>query len=49
MLPGDADEDELVTPYNVRAVPSYVLVDRSGKEVARGLGAALEMAKKAEP
>jgi hypothetical protein len=49
MLPGDADEDELVTPYNVRAVPSYVLVDQTGKEIARGKTAALAAAAQANP
>ncbi len=39
---------KLVTPYNVRGVPTYILVDREGKEVARGKAAALAAAKKDE-
>ncbi len=46
MLMDDTDKETLVTPYKVTGVPAYVLVDRNGKEVARGKAAALAMAKK---
>ena len=48
MLQEDTDEDALVTPYNVRGVPTYILVDRNGKEIVRGKAAALAAAKKDE-
>lgn len=48
MLMEDTDEKKLVEPYNVRGVPTYILVDRNGKEVVRGKAAALAAAKKAE-
>jgi hypothetical protein len=48
LLPGDYKRKTMVDPYNVRAVPTYVLVDQTGQEVARGKAAALAMAKKAE-
>ena len=48
MLQKDNKKNKLVTPYNVRGVPTYILVDREGKEVARGKAAALAAAKKDE-
>ena len=48
MLQKDPNQKNLVTPYNVRGVPTYILVDREGKEVARGKAAALAAAKKDE-
>lgn len=49
MLPEDTNQKALVDPYNVRAVPSYILVDSEGKEIARGKAAALAAAKNAQP
>ena len=46
MLLKDTNQNKLMTPYNVRAVPTYILVDREGKEVARGKAAALAAASK---
>ena len=40
----DTDSKILITPYfpeGKMGIPSYILVDRSGKEVARGRAAAL--------
>jgi len=48
MLQEDTDQKKLVEPYKVRGVPAYILVDRNGKEVARGKAAALAAAKKDE-
>lgn len=48
MLQKDTNQKALVAPYNVRGVPTYILVDREGKEVARGKAAALAKAKKDE-
>ncbi|MFT6242770.1 MAG: hypothetical protein ACJAQT_004881 [Akkermansiaceae bacterium] len=42
----DTDHDILYTPFKITGVPTYILVDQTGKEVARGLGAALAAAKK---
>lgn len=49
ILPSDVDQKVLVEPYNIRAVPSYVLVDQTGKEIARGKTAALAAAAQANP
>ena len=49
MLPEDTNQKALVDPYNVRAVPSYILVDSEGKEIARGKAAVLAAAKNAQP
>ncbi len=49
ILKEDVDINTLVTPYfpdGRLGFPSYVLVDRNGKEVARGKAAALAAAKK---
>ena len=48
MLQKDTNQNKLVAPYNVRGVPTYILVDREGKEVARGKAAALAAANKDE-
>lgn len=46
----DIDQDELVKPFfpdGRISFPHYILVDRNGKEVARGKAASLAAAKKA--
>lgn len=47
MAPKCVDRKTLVEPYKIRGVPTYILVDQTGKEVARGKAAAFAMAKKA--
>ena len=44
----DTDIDQLIMPYfpdGRIGLPAYILVDRAGKEVARGKAAALAAAK----
>ena len=51
ILSEDADVKELIMPYfpdGRISLPSYVLVDQAGKEVARGKAAAMKMIKDAE-
>lgn len=47
----DIDQKQLIAPYfpdGRISFPSYILIDREGKEIARGKEAALAAAKKAE-
>lgn len=47
----EIDENELITPFfpdGQLSLPTYILVDRNGKEIARGLDAALAAASKRE-
>ncbi len=48
MLPDKTDKAKLINPYNINVVPTYILVDRNGKEIVRGKAAALAAAKKDE-
>ena len=48
MLKEDTDQEKFIEPYNVTSVPTYILVDRDGKEIVRGKKAALAAAKKSE-
>jgi hypothetical protein len=51
ILQEDTDAETLLAPYFNGGIglPSYILVDREGKEVARGKAAALAAAKNAQP
>lgn len=39
VMKGDTDQNVLIKPYKVTGVPTYLLVDREGKELARGKSA----------
>ena len=50
LMSDDQDVKTLITPYfpdGSMGVPTYILVDRTGKELARGKSAAFDQIKKA--
>lgn len=49
MLAKDTNQKTLIEPYKITGVPTYILVDREGNQVARGSKASvLAAAKKDE-